>query len=112
MRLPDLTSINDGFSYSTKYVSPSSYICTKVNVAYAMFLSLQIGSVFTTVSIVSYISAPPFNIVDVIFAVSVAKMLALTPLPKPSAITTISLSLSLTTCTISPQSSSLYLTRL
>ena len=77
-----------------------------------MFLTLHIGKVLTIVSTVSYKFAPSLSIVAAILDVRVDNILALTPLPNPSANTIIVQSGSRTTSTISPHNSSPYLFKL
>ena len=74
--------------------------------------TLQTGSVCAMVSTVSSMEAPRLIIVDIIFEVSVERMLALTPLPSPSESTSNMLSGEFITCTRSPQSSSFFFIRL
>ena len=74
--------------------------------------TLQMGSVFATVSTQDSMVAPSRSIVPRIFDVRVARMFAFTPLPIPSARITISESFVLSTSTLSPQSSSPCLFRL
>ena len=74
--------------------------------------SLQTGRVWAIVSTVSSIEAPRLIIVEIIFDVSVERMFALTPLPRPSERTSSVLSGVFITSTRSPQSSSFFLIRL
>ena len=64
------------------------------------------------VSTVSSIEAPRLIIVEMIFEVSVERILAFTPLPRPSESTSSMLSGEFITCTRSPQSSSFFFIRL
>ncbi|MPN42359.1 hypothetical protein SDC9_189916 [bioreactor metagenome] len=83
-----------------------------VNVEYATCLTLHMGRVCVIVSTASSMEAPSLSIVPIILDVSVARMLAFTPLPKPSDSIIITDSLVLITSTLSPQSSSLCLFKL
>jgi hypothetical protein len=71
--------------------------------------TLHSGRVLMIVSMVSSMEAPSLSMVTAIFTVIVAKIFALTPLPKPSDITTIIPSSVYTYSTLSPHSSSEYL---
>ena len=78
-----------------------------VNVEYATFLTEHTGKVAATVSTQSSSESPSAIMVEIILEVSVESMLALTPLPSPSARTmTVSPLCPSTTSTWSPQSSS------
>ena len=77
-----------------------------------MWRTLHSGSVRTTVFTQSSTDMPPTLMVDRICAVSVAKMLAFTPLPRPSASTQMRVSSLLANITRSPQSCSPRLIRL
>ncbi len=101
-----LVSIYEGLSNSTVCILPSSNASITVNVEYARFLTEHTGRVLAMVSTVSSRLAPSFSIVTAILAVRVASMLAFTPLPRPSDITIISLSPTLSIATWSPHSSS------
>ena len=59
-----------------------------VNVEYATPRTAQMGSVDAMVSTQSSTCSPSAIMVEMIFAVSVERMFALTPLPMPSASTT------------------------
>ena len=77
-----------------------------------MWRTLHTGRVWIMVSTVSSRVAPAFIMVAMILEVRVARMLALTPLPRPSDSTTITSSSVRTISTLSPQSSSPFLLRL
>ena len=62
-----------------------SLIWMMVNVEYATCLTLQIGSVAAMVDTQSSRVSEFAIIVEIILAVSVERMLAFTPLPRPSA---------------------------
>ena len=80
--------ITFGFSYwiMSAWALSSSLIIVKVEKA--VFRSEHIGSVSAMVSTASRISSPAASMVDIIVDVSVESILALTPLPSPSARTT------------------------
>ena len=101
-----------GLSNSTRWAVPSSKICSTLKVEYASFRTLHTGSVFAMVSTTSAMLAPSFSIVDTMVLVSVERILALTPLPRPSASTAMVESGARMIFTLSPQSSSPYLLRL
>ena len=69
------------------------------------------GSVWAMVSTASSTDRPSCSMVMMILEVSDARMLALTPLPRPSERTRMSESCAWTISTLSPQSSSPYLLR-
>ncbi len=98
-----------GLSYSMSLALSASSMSKIVNVEYAMFRTLHIGKVLVMVSIVSLRSAPCCSMVIMILLVKVAKILAFTPLPNPSAKTMIVRLSLFTISTLSPQSSSLNL---
>ena len=78
-----------------------------VNVEYATPLTEQTGNVAAIVETHSSIGRPSAIIVDIILDVSVERILAFTPLPRPSARTiTVEFSFSSTISTWSPQSCS------
>ena len=95
-----------GFSYwiMSAWALFSSFMIVKVEKA--VLRSEHMGSVSAIVSTASRISSPAASIVDIIVDVSVDSMLALTPLPRPSARTTIVESSFSTISTWSPHSCS------
>ena len=109
---PSRIKIHPGLSNSTRYAVPSWDTCKILKVEYATCRSWQIGSVSTIVSTHSSNAAPFKNMVPSILEVSVDKILALTPLPMPSARIRISESSVFRISTLSPQSTSENLFRL
>ena len=75
----------NGLSYCINSISRFSTRCIIVNVEYATPLTEQIGRVLAIVSTQSVMDRPSDIIVEIILPVSVDRILALTPLPSPSA---------------------------
>ena len=96
---------------SVAVVLSSTWMMVKVE--YATLRTLQTGSVFTMVSTHSSMGMPFSIMVERILLVSVERILAFTPLPRPSARTSVRLlSLRAMISTRSPQSCSPFLFRL
>ena len=109
--LPSRMRMASGLSNSNSQPLPSSSTWTTEKVAYATPRTLHTGSVCTTVSTHSSMPTSLDIMVQRILEVRVARMFALTPLPSPSASTTVVCLPSENCSTLSPHSSSPFLLR-
>ena len=109
MTSPSRMKMQGGLSNSTRSTRPSSNTWAMLKVEYASLRTLHTGSVAAMVSTASTTLAPSCSMVAMMVLVSVERMLAFTPLPRPSARTAMVEFSVRRIWTLSPQSSSLNL---